>query len=68
MAEQLMSLKVDFAFKELMNNEKVRKGFIAVVLNILVETILKADILNTYLKKEHEFDKQGIFRYKNTIK
>lgn len=41
-----MSLKVYFAFKELMNNEKVRKGFIAVVLNIPVETILKADILN----------------------
>lgn len=60
MEEQLMSLKVDFAFKELMNNEKVRKGFIAVVLNIPVETILKADILNTYLKKENEFDKQGI--------
>lgn len=55
-----MSLKVDFAFKELMNNEKVKKGFIVAVLNIPVETIFKVDILNTYLKKEHEFDKRAM--------
>lgn len=60
MEEQLMSLKVDFAFKELMNNEKVKKGFIVAVLNIPVETIFKVDILNTYLKKEHEFDKRAM--------
>lgn len=60
MEQQLMSLKVDFAFKELMNNEKVRKGFISAVLDIPVSTIISTTILNTYLRKEHQEDKLGI--------
>lgn len=55
-----MSLKVDFAFKELMNNDKVRKGFIAAVLHIDAEDIILTTILNTYLRKEHKDDKLGI--------
>lgn len=57
---RLMSLKVDFAFKELMNNEKVRKGFISAVLKIPVEQIKLTTILNTYLRQEHEANKLGI--------
>ncbi len=33
MNDFIMSPKVDFAFKELMRNEKVRKGFLSAVLN-----------------------------------
>lgn len=55
-----MSLKVDFAFKELMYNEKVRKGFISAVLNIPADTIISTTILNTYLRQEHKDDKLGI--------
>ncbi len=60
MEEQLMSLKVDFAFKEIMQNEKVRKGFISAVLQIPVEDIISTTILNTYLRQEHKDDKLGI--------
>jgi len=53
MEEQLMSLKIDFAFKELMQNEKVRKDFNSAVLQISVENIISTTILNTYLRQEH---------------
>lgn len=35
----IMSPKVDFAFKEIMMNPKVRKGFLSAVLNIPVDSI-----------------------------
>ncbi len=63
MAEQeyfIMSPKVDFAFKEIMNNEKVRKGFISAVLNIPVTDIKKTVLKNANLPKNHEDEKQGI--------
>lgn len=60
MSEFLMKPRIDFTFKELMANENVRVGFLSAVLNIKPEDIKKTQILNTFLRKEHEEDKQGI--------
>ena len=45
---------------EIMMNESARIGFLSAVLKINPENIKKTRILNTYLRKEHEEDKQGI--------
>ena len=58
--EFIMSPKVDFAFKEIMSNEKVRIGFLSAVLNIKDTDIKSTIMLNTNLKKVHEDEKQGI--------
>ena len=60
MQEFLMKPKVDFAFKEIMTDEKARTGFLAAVLKINPKDIKETKILNTNLRKEHEDDKQGI--------
>lgn len=60
MQEFLMKPKIDFAFKEIMTDEKARTGFLAAVLKINPEDIKETQILNTNLRKEHEDDKQGI--------
>ncbi len=56
----IMSPKIDFCFKELMTNEKVRKGFLSTILKIKIEDIKSTKIINPYLKKIHTNDKQGI--------
>lgn len=55
-----MKPKIDFAFKEIMADEKARTGFLAAVLKIKPENIKSTQILNTNLRREHEDDKQGI--------
>ena len=60
MDEFLMKPKIDFAFKEIMMNEKARIGFLSAILKIEPAEIKETQILNTYLRKEHEEDKQGI--------
>ena len=60
MEQFLMKPKVDFAFKEIMTDEKARTGFLAAVLKINPEDIKETQILNTNLRREHEDDKQGI--------
>jgi len=60
MAEFLMKPKIDFAFKEIMMNEKARKGFLSAVLHLNPDDIKETRILNTYLRKQHKDDKQGI--------
>ncbi len=60
MKNKLMSLKVDFAFKEIMNNEKVRNSFISAVLKIPIENIKFTEILNPYIRQEQKDDKLGI--------
>ncbi len=67
MKNKLMSLKVDFAFKEIMNDEIVRNSFISAVLKIPMEDIKSTQILNTYLRKEHIEDKQGILDVRVTL-
>lgn len=56
----IMSPTVDFCFKELMSNEKVRKGLISAFLNIRPEDILETVLLNTNLRKEFQEEKLGI--------
>lgn len=56
----LMKPKVDFAFKEIMADEKVRIGFLSAVLKLNPDDIKETQILNTALRREHENDKQGI--------
>ena len=60
MTEFLMKPKIDFAFKEIMMDEKARIGFLSAVLKIEPEEIKETQILNTSLRKEHADDKQGI--------
>ncbi len=55
-----MKPKVDVAFKEVMQDEKARTGFLSAVLKLNPEDINETHILNTNLRKEHEDDKQGI--------
>ena len=62
-----MSPKVDFAFKELMRDETVRKGFLSAVLRIKDTDIKKTVLLNTNLPKIHEDEKQGILDVRLTM-
>lgn len=55
-----MKPKIDFAFKEIMADEKVRTGFLSAMLKMKPEEIKETHILNTNLRREHEDDKQGI--------
>ena len=45
---------------EIMADEKVRTGFLSVMLKMKPEEIKETYILNTNLRREHEDDKQGI--------
>lgn len=56
----LMKPKIDFAFKEIMANEKARIGFLSAILKIAPTDIKETKILNTNLRKVHEDDKLGI--------
>lgn len=56
----LMKPKVDFCFKELMEDAEVRKGFISALLGIKPEEILWTKLLPTHLRREHPEDKLGI--------
>ena len=60
MDDFIMKPKIDFAFKELMTDEMVRKGFLAAFLKLNPNDIKSTRILNTDLRREHEDDKQGI--------
>ena len=56
----IMLPTVDFCFKELMNNEKVRKGFIAAVLGKDPAQIRRTTLIPTELRKDSPDDKLGI--------
>lgn len=58
--EKFISLKNDFAFKELMHNETIRKYFISAVLGIPLEEIRSVQLENTFLSKLSRKDKLGI--------
>ncbi len=60
MSEFLMKPKIDFAFKEIMMNEKARIGFLSAILKLNPVDIKKTELLNTNLRKLHEDEKQGI--------
>lgn len=56
----LMLPTVDFCFKELMEYERVRQGFLAAVLHVLPEEIKKTTIMPPNLRKGHKEEKLGI--------
>ena len=58
--EFLMSPKVDFCFKELMQSAKVRKGIIAALLGKSPEDIESTELLPTILRQEYPDSKYGI--------
>lgn len=60
MEEFLMKPKIDFAFKEIMENDDARKGFLAAVLKLDPDEIRETRIMNPFLRKIHENDKLGI--------
>ena len=60
MDDFLMKPKVDFAFKEIMEDEKARVGFLSAMLKLNPKEIRETRILNTNLRKLHDSDKQGI--------
>ena len=67
MEDFIMSPKVDFAFKELMRDATVRKGFLSAVLDIKADDIKETVLLNTNLSKLHEDEKQGILDVRLTM-
>ena len=56
----IMLPTVDFCFKELMQNENVRKGIIAAILNKRPDEIVNTELLPTILRKDSGDDKYGI--------
>lgn len=61
---RIVSLKEDFAFKEFMSNETVRKFFLADTLAVPVESIRSVRMMNTFLPRNWRKQKQGILDVK----
>ena len=59
----LMKPKVDFCFKELMEDEEVRNAFLAAVLGINLEEINESKILPSHLRQKDKDDKLGILNF-----
>lgn len=57
---KLISLKSDYAFKELFSHENVRKQFLSDVLGIPLEHIKSAKLVNPHLWVRYRKQKQGI--------
>lgn len=56
----IMLPTVDFCFKELMKNPKVRKGFVAAILGREPKTVRRTTVIETELRRGSEDDKLGI--------
>ncbi len=56
----MISLKADYAFKELFAHEKVRKQFLSDVLDIPLEQIKSVQMANPFLRRTFRRQKQGI--------
>ena len=59
----IMLPTVDFCFKELMENPKVRKGFVAALIKINPELIKETRLLPTLLSRNSGNDKLGILDF-----
>ena len=57
---ELISLKADFAAKELFAHEKVRKQFLSDTLGIPLKDIKSVRLLNPFLRRRYKRQKQGI--------
>lgn len=58
--EFIMLPTVDFCFKELMQNEKVRQGILAALLKKNSEEIAETELLPTILRKQYPDEKYGV--------
>ena len=64
----IMLPTVDFCFKELMQNPKVRKGFISALLNISPDEVEDTILLPTLLSRESADDKLGVMDVRVLLK
>lgn len=64
----IMLPTVDFCFKELMQNENIRKGIVAALLKLHPEDVEKTDLMPTILQKQYEDDKYGILDVRVKLK
>ena len=64
----IMLPTVDICFKSLMNNPKVRKGFIAALLNVDPGTIAETTLLPTALRQDYPDDKLGTLDVRTALK
>lgn len=55
-----MKPKVDFCFKELMEDAEIRRGFLSALLGVEPEQIERTELLPTHLRREYSEDKLGI--------
>ena len=61
---EIISPKMDFAFRELMEDDEVRRYFICDALNMPVEQIKETRLGNSFLRRRHQKMKQGILDVK----
>lgn len=64
----IMLPTVDFCFKELMQNENIRRNIIAALLNISPDEVAKTELMPTILRKESKDDKYGILDVRVKLK
>ena len=64
----IMLPTVDFCFKELMQNPKVRQGIISAILNVSPDEIEHTELMPTILPKQHKDDKFGILDVRVKLK
>ena len=56
----IMKPKVDYCFKELMEDEEVRMAFLAAALDISMKEIISTTLMPTHLRKTFQEEKLGI--------
>ena len=61
---EIISPKIDFAFRELMEDDEVRRYFISDVLDMPVEQIKETRLGNSFLRRRFQKMKQGILDVK----
>ena len=57
---KIVSLKEDYAFKEFMSDEVVRKYFLSATLEVPVEMIRSVRLISPFLRRQWRSQKQGI--------
>lgn len=64
----IMLPTVDFCFKELMQNENVRKGIVSALLKVSPEEVEGTELMPTILRKQYEDDKYGVLDVRVRLK
>ena len=63
----IMLPTVDFCFKELMKNDRVRKGFVAALLGIDPEEVKETRLMPTFMSGEFPDDKLGVLDVRTVL-